>query len=713
MAEYYSAPLGRVIQTMLPAGTEVESRAMVRRIEGADSNILTAEEKKKLDQLFADGAIPLSRLKSEIAATRFKKFFTQGLLTVDQRLSPPKVREKSVVYLKLVTPYPDEEALAALGKRAAKQEEILRKLINLGGESPQAMLGSYPAIEALIKKGFIVKEERRSLRIPFSTPMEHETDPQTLTPAQQDIVDEVTERIKSGVYHSFLVHGVTGSGKTEVYIRTIQQAILAGGQAIVLVPEIALTPQLVSRFTRRFGDRVAVFHSALSAGERLDEFHRMREAEVDVVIGARSAIFAPFPNLRLIVVDEEHETTYKQESVPCYHARDVAIMRAVKEKIPIILGSATPSLESFRNTQLNKSTLMEIPERVENKPMPVVTVVDMCGCDVRGEETIFSEILAQKIEQRLAKGEQTLLFLNRRGFASFLLCRSCGHAIRCPHCDVTLTYHREAGLLICHYCDFSMKVINRCPQCRKEPLGPMGWGTQKIEVELKNFFPDARIARVDRDTTGTKNAHWEIYRKLTSGAVDIVVGTQMIAKGLHLPKVTLVGVLCADMALHLPDFRAAERTFCLLTQVAGRSGRGDDPGEVIIQSYNPDHYSIQAAMKHDYQQFADQELHYRQLLRYPPYTRIVNILVKHRDASEGYIQAKKLALILSKSPVKGIGVSGPNAAALARIRGFYRWQILIKGNTPGNIRNLLQHPPIKKELSSPCISVDVDPIHLL
>jgi primosomal protein N' (replication factor Y) len=713
MAAYYSAPLGRVIRTMLPAGMEVQSRAMVHLANDIEENGLTDDTKRIIDSFFAHGPVPLHRLRAGIGAARFKKFFNQGMLATTQELSPPKVKKKSIVYLKLTHPYPDQENLAALGKKAPKQAQVLRKLAKMGGEGPQSMLGSSPAVNALVKKGFIVKEKRRSLRIPFSIPGEHEADPQTLTPIQEKIVGAVSEKIEAGEYRSFLLHGVTGSGKTEVYIRAVQQAVRAEGQAIVLAPEISLTPQLVSRFARRFGDRVAVFHSALSAGERLDEFHRMRTGEVDVVIGARSAIFAPFADLRLIVVDEEHETSYKQESVPCYHARDVAIMRAVQEKVPIILGSATPSLESFFNTRLNKSTLVEMPERVENRPMPAVAVVDMCEADIRGEEAIFSEILAQKIEQRMVKNEQALLFLNRRGFASFLLCRSCGHAVRCPHCDVTLTYHRAAGMLICHYCDFSMKVIKRCPECRKEPLGPMGWGTQKIEAELKNFFPEARITRVDRDTTGAKNAHWEIYRKLTSGSVDIVVGTQMIAKGLHLPKVTLVGVLCADMALYLPDFRAAERTFCLLTQVAGRSGRGENPGAVVIQSFNPSHYSIQAAMKHDYNKFVERELRYRRLLNYPPFTRVVNIMVKHRDPGQGYAQAKKLALVLAKSNHAGIRTSGPNAAPLAKIRGLYRWQIIVKGDTPSTIRKFLQNPATQKELSHNSVSVDVDPIHLL
>ena len=713
MAAYYCAPIGRVIQTMLPPGMEMESRAMVHLTNDVEKDSLAPYIKNASDLFSAQGCVPLNRLRAEIGNAHLKKLFNKGFITIDQKLSPPKVREKSIVYLKLTSPHQKEENLITLRKKSPKQAQILQKLVELGGEGPQPLLGSSSAVNALVKKGLIVKDERRSLRIPFSVPLEHETDPQTLTPVQKEIVSAVSRKIEAKEYHSFLLHGVTGSGKTEVYIRTIQQAVHAGGQAIVLVPEIALTPQLVSRFTRRFGDRVAVFHSGLSTGERLDEFHRMQTNDVDLVIGARSAIFAPFSNLRLIVVDEEHETSYKQESVPCYHARDVAIMRAVHERIPIILGSATPSLESFRNTQVEKSTLMEMPERVENRPMPAVTVVDMCEANIRGEEAIFSEVLAQKIEQRLAKNEQVLLFLNRRGFSSFLLCRSCGYAIRCSHCDVTLTYHRDDGLLICHYCDFSMKVINRCPECRKEPLGPMGWGTQKIEAGLKDFFPDAKIARVDRDTTGAKNAHWDIYRKLTSGNVDIVVGTQMIAKGLHLPKVTLVGVMAADMALYLPDFRAAERTFCLLTQVAGRSGRGEEPGEVIIQAFNPDHYSIHAAMKHDYKTFADRELRYRKLLNYPPFTRIVNIMVKHRDASEGYVHAKKLALILGKSNHRGIKVSGPNAAPLAKIRGLYRWQIIVKGNTPGAIRKFLQNPTIKQELSNTFVSADIDPIHLL
>jgi primosomal protein N' (replication factor Y) (superfamily II helicase) len=521
----------------------------------------------------------------------------------------------------------------------------------------------------------------------------------------------------------FLLHGVTGSGKTEVYLQALAHALEQGKGGIVLVPEISLTPQTVERFKARFSSGplqtlVAVLHSHLSAGERHDEWHKIRQGRARVVIGARSAIFAPVDPLGLIIVDEEHEHTYKQEESPRYHARDVAIVRGQMEGATVVLGSATPSMESFYNCGRGKYTLLEMPERVDNIKMPIVRVVDMRQSARRGQGIpIFSPQLKEAITRRLERKEQTILFLNRRGFSTSLQCMQCGYVAECPNCSVSLTYHRKANVLRCHICDHSEPVPAVCPnqKCRNPAIRYSGLGTEKVEDTLARLFPEARIRRMDSDVLKRKDDYRRILGDFRTGKIDILVGTQMIAKGLHFPNVTLVGIISADLALHLPDFRASERTFQLLTQVAGRAGRGDIEGEVVVQSFTPFHPAIQYARRHDFGGFYEQEIEFREQLKYPPLTRVALLTLKGRNEDKVKLSAEHLKKELEKAlaGMKDLVLAGPAPAPLARAESNYRYQIMLRARqmTPVSRRLAV----LAESLTLPddvTLSVDIDPMDL-
>ncbi len=523
--------------------------------------------------------------------------------------------------------------------------------------------------------------------------------------------------------HVFLLHGVTGSGKTEVYLQAIAHALEQGRGAIVLVPEISLTPQTVERFKARFSSGplqtlVAVLHSHLSAGERHDEWHKIRQGRARIVIGARSAIFAPVEPLGLIIVDEEHEHTYKQEEAPRYHARDVAIVRGRMEGAPVVLGSATPSLESFYNCQRGKYTLIEMPERVDNIKMPLVRVVDMRQSMRRGKGIpIFSPQLKDAMDLRLERGEQTILFLNRRGFSTSLQCTQCGYVAECPNCSVSLTYHRKAQKLCCHVCNHTADVPLVCPneKCRNPAIRYSGLGTEKVEDTLIKLFPTARIKRMDSDVLKRKDDYRRILGDFRTGKIDILVGTQMIAKGLHFPNVTLVGIIHADLALHLPDFRAAERTFQLLTQVAGRAGRGDIEGEVFVQSFTPFHPAIQYARRHDFAGFYEQEIGFREQLKYPPISRVALLTLKGRNEEKVKLSADHLRRELDKSlsEVKDLIVAGPAPAPLARAESNYRFQIMLRARQMSAVSRRLA--VLTETLTLPedvSLSIDIDPVDM-
>ncbi|MBI4832643.1 MAG: primosomal protein N', partial [Candidatus Lindowbacteria bacterium] len=484
-----------------------------------------------------------------------------------------------------------------------------------------------------------------------------------------------------------------GSGKTEVYLQALDLVIKQGKGAIVLVPEISLTPQTVARFRARFGDAIAVLHSRLSAGERYDEWRQVRAGTCNIVVGARSAIFAPVRRLGLVVVDEEHEASYKQGETPRYHGRDVAIMRARETGAVVILGSATPSLESHRNAELGKYRRAELTARVQSQPLPKVHLIDLRQ-KRKGQtvETVLSDELCFKIEEKLSRDEQVIIFLNRRGYTPFFLCPKCGVSVSCQHCSVALTYHAKENRMKCHYCNSTQPMLEQCPYCGNPKLAKFGTGTERVEEELENIFQKARICRMDADTTSTKWGHEKILKSFQKGDIDILVGTQMLAKGLDFPRVTLVGVVLADIALNLPDFRAAERTFQLLMQVAGRSGRSHRGGEVIIQTYNPAHYAIQAATRHDYAGFYCEEMKHRQQLSFPPCRHLMNVLMDSTSQKHALDVIRQLVQIPleAQKQTKGLTVMGPSAAPLSKIKGHFRFRFLVLGSNTGTLRALGQ-----------------------
>ncbi|HEY0766112.1 MAG TPA: primosomal protein N' [Pyrinomonadaceae bacterium] len=511
-----------------------------------------------------------------------------------------------------------------------------------------------------------------------------------LTTGQAKVLAQIEEQMNAGEYSAFLLHGVTGSGKTEVYMRAMNNALSLGRSAMMLVPEIALTPVFSRRLRARFGDQVAIFHSSLQKGERFDEWTRVRNGEARVVIGTRSAVFAPVKNLGLIVVDEEHESSYRQQESPYYNARDVAIVRAQKESATVVLGSATPSLESFHNARKGKYHFVSLPERIGARPMAEAKIVDMRNVFARhGKPRVFSDELLEAIRETRERGEQSIILLNRRGYSSFILCRSCGETVQCPNCDVTLTYHRSERVIVCHYCNHREAVPRVCPSCSKKYIYYVGEGTEQLEEMLKLLFPALRVARIDRDTTTRRKVFEQSLADFSAGRIDTLVGTQMLAKGHDFPNVTLVGVVSVDAGLALPDFRSAERTFQLITQVAGRAGRGDRPGRVLIQTYHPYHYSLRHACAQDYEGFFEEELRYRQNHSYPPFVALASLLIHGPDLgrvrSDSLELRKQLDLVNQDRQCR---ILGPAPAPLSRLKGEHRFQILIKSRSRKHLREV-------------------------
>ncbi len=618
---------------------------------------------------------------------------------------------------------PTEDELAALGRRAKRQASVLADLIAAGKPVAVASLGAggRAAVDGLVKKGLVELGMEVVGRDPHSDEQFVPSRPLELTAAQAVCLDAVVAAMgdpEGG--KPLLLHGVTGSGKTEVYLQAIAAAIAGGKTALVLVPEISLTPQTVGRFKSRFAEiqeQVAVLHSHLSGGERFDEWHKIVDGKARIVIGARSALFAPLRDLGLIVVDEEHEGSYKQDTAPRYHARDVAVVRGKIEGCAVLLGSATPSLESVHNTGVGKYRLIELRERVDDKSLPLIRVVDMRQeartLSKSGGPAIISERLRTAVDRRLEKGEQVILFLNRRGFATSLACPACGEVIGCPHCSVSLTFHRGAERLICHICGHQRVAPRRCPACRDPSIRFAGYGTEKVEEILRKVFPSARLARVDTDTMSRKGALRDTLAAFKSAKLDMLVGTQMIAKGLHFPNVTLVGILNADIGLHIPDFRAGERTFQLLTQVAGRAGRGEMEGEVVIQTFTPHGPAIQFARHHDFAGFAEQELEFRKAFCYPPYYHCVLVTTRSTHAR----RAEFTLEILHKRLVAGLPdrvlVGEPVESPLAKAAGQFRYQLMLRAPSS---RALARHlGAVMDGLTFPDdvhVAIDVDPLQL-
>lgn len=636
----------------------------------------------------------------------FKEFERAGLLPLLKQLVAENIvtienvvkQQGNVKEIRMVQIVADQQLVERAleqSSRAVKQRLLLQWMCQHLGEvlSPQQICDetgvSLSVLEAVIDKGAAQFIQEEVFRDPFTKEVSR-TQALQLTDEQQVALQAITTAIEQQIAQTFLLHGVTGSGKTEVYLQAIQKVLNEGKEAIMLVPEISLTPQMTERFRSRFGEMVAVMHSGLSVGEKYDEWRKIQQGKVKVVVGARSAIFAPFSNIGLIILDEEHESTYKQEDSPRYHARDVAIWRSEYYRCPIILGSATPALESFARAKKGVYTLLSLKQRALHQALPTVYIADMREELRQGNRSMFSQSLIEAIRVRLEKKEQMVLFLNRRGYSSFVLCRDCGTVVQCPNCDISLTYHRTTEKLKCHYCGYEEHVPQICPQCQSDHIRYFGTGTQKVEEEIYKLFPEARVLRMDVDTTKHKGAHEEILETFGAGQADILLGTQMIAKGLDFPNITLVGVLSADTSLHLPDYRAAERTFQLLTQVSGRAGRHDKPGEVIIQTYTPEHYAIELAKTQDYEPFYEREMFLRRRSSYPPYYFVALIQLSHEDVMMAAEYSGRVAEWLRANLSNQVAIIGPTTASIARLQNRYRYQCLIKYKIEPNLIPVLQ-----------------------
>lgn len=578
-----------------------------------------------------------------------------------------------------------EKELESVAKNAHRQIDFIKILMQLPKDESidmKVLKENYGITSAVVNRGVEKEwcriEEVELYRDPYKDSDIKNTAPLKLNTEQQAAFDAINHSIEQENHDVFLLQGITGSGKTEVYLQTIAEVLEKGEGALVLVPEIALTPQMVHRFKGRFGDQVAVLHSGLSTGEKYDEWRRIENGEANVVVGARSSVFAPIKKLGIIVIDEEHETTYKQSEAPRYHARDVAIWRGERHNCPVVLGSATPSLESRARASKDIYQLLYLNERVNNRPLPAVKIVDMREEMRAGNATIFSTPLKEAIKDRLAKGEQAVLMLNRRGYSSFVMCRDCGFVLQCPNCDISQTLHMDTHTMRCHYCGHEEGIPKICPTCQSHRIRYFGTGTQKVEEELQELFPEARILRMDVDTTRRKGSHEKILQKFGNKEADILLGTQMIAKGLDFSNVTFVGVLNADTALGLPDFRSAEKTFQLLTQVSGRAGRGEIKGDVVIQTYNPEHYSIRFAQEHAYEEFYYHEMKYRHLSDYSPYYFLTSIQVSHENEVTAAKEIQKIAEFLKPSLSQKAIILGPTPRFVARTHNKYHFQLIIK-----------------------------------
>ncbi|MCL5105649.1 MAG: primosomal protein N' [Armatimonadetes bacterium] len=721
IAARYMCPLPRVVTSIMPGMMHCHVQARVEIIDPAISN-LTPSEARLLEAIASRGEPPA--LES-LYGQADKAAIQRALRGLESKGAAKRVwsivtatgKPRILQGVRLAAGIrPDDQLLTSL---TSKQAQVLRMVIDLARdvtitELTQRFGASSSSISSLEKRGVLNRVEVTFRRQPSFAAVEQRG--VTLSADQQRVVDAITAATDSEGYSGHLIFGVTASGKTEVYLRLIEHALARGKSSLVLLPEIALTTQVMNIFKSRFGSLVAVLHSALSSGERFDEWVRIEEGEARIVLGARSAVFAPLKDLGLVIVDEEHETSYKQDIQPRYNGREVAAYRAHKVGAPLVLGSATPSIETYHLAQSGRFTLHNMLSRVENRPMPTVHVADLREEYAQGKVTIFSGILEDGIRARLERGEQVMLLQNRRAYSTFLLCRDCGFVFRCPNCAVSLKFHSARKALSCHHCDYTRRAPDLCPKCESRRIKGFGIGTERVEEEARKTFPNARILRMDRDTTSRKGSHGSILGAFRAGEADILVGTQMIAKGLDFPNVTLVGIISADTSLNLPDFRASERTFQLVSQVAGRSGRGTRPGEVVIQTFDPDHYAIKCAVEHDYPAFYARELSERQELKYPPFGSLVNILSRDPDHEEARNRLVTLVTHLKAATMaarKGIDILGPEPAVLSKLRGEYRWHLVLRSRDREALVRLLrsaldQAPALRRQLT-----VDVDPVSML
>jgi len=732
IAEYYHHPLGEVIKTALPSAPSAKSgfRALVDQelweqpgVAEKTKHLLTVPWFQSLTekQELTPAAVAQIR-KNAQHKKQLDALVHAGLVTLQPVVIQSKVQAK-------------QETVYGVGKRAEEGAFELKgaeqKTFNLFQECYQALhchpvprkilLERYPScsnyLKKLCEKEYLRKRQQRVYRNPFGETITPLPVPEHLTQEQQKVLDVLVPAIENGQFLPFLLHGVTGCGKTEVYIRAATAALQQGKTALILVPEIALASQLETQFYSRFGDTLALFHSGLAEGERLDQYQRVLDGTAKVVLGARSAVFAPLENLGVVIVDEEHESAYKQEDGPRYHGRDVAVKRAQLASCVVILGSATPSVVSYHNSVTGKYTLLSMTKRVGEQKLPQVQLVDLAKEKRSRPELFFSDQLISAVGKTLDNNQQVLLFVNRRGFSSSMLCSDCGHVVQCRNCQVSMTYHRSKGRLLCHYCDYTMGTKIICPNCQSRNVHGIGLGVERIEEEARQLFPHARIARLDSDVAVSRKKYLTILKQVKQREIDILVGTQMIAKGLHFPDITLVGVIWADAGLAMPDYRAAERTFSLLAQVNGRAGRGKHPGKVLIQTHQPHHYAIRFAREHDYRALYEQEIATRSPMEFPPFSRLVNL--KFSGLNEAKVEQaaqKTVSFIRPFCTHHGVTILGPAPAPLSKVRNKFRWQVAFKGPQAARLGQMVAHILSNKKTlctSSVAMQVDVDPESLM
>jgi len=717
---YYCSPLGEVLRSMLPLASDIRSGKLYTLTDaGRDASRQLSIQPEAEDtvnqvvQMLSARSLSAAYIKKKIplADRILKSLERRGWIAVEevQHDRNPLRAPSSKLRIALTGAEPP-------GKLPKAERELLAYLAlhpgshNLGDLEPMVRNASQAARSLARRQAVALSPEPVFIRAaPIRAPHE-------LNASQRNAFDLIGAGIATHEFCTFLLYGVTGSGKTEVYLNAIDATLASGRSSLMLVPEIALTPAVAGQFYARFGDRVAILHSAFSDAERADQWRRIRASSASVVVGTRSGVFAPVRNLGLIVVDEEHDASYKQEENPRYNGRDVAIVRAQAANACVVLGSATPSLESRFNAASGKYTLLEIPERIADRPMPTVKIVDMREefLETR-KHAIFSRALIEAIRERLANNEQAMILLNRRGFSTFVACRSCGERVQCVNCSVTLTYHRRDRRLLCHYCGYAEKIPSVCPKCQSEHIHFMGSGSERVEDELHGEFPEAKIARLDRDTVAGKRQFEDILQNFRERHFDILVGTQMIAKGHDIPNVTLVGVVSADVGIGMPDFRAAERTFQILTQVAGRAGRGHLPGMVYLQTINPDHYAIRYAAQQDYAGFFEKELQFRRFMKYPPFAAMANLLIRAAKQEDALRMSTELGHHITPAP-ENMRIMGPAEAPVQRLKAEFRYQLLIKSGSRKDLNTLLRKArdfARAQKWSATALVIDVDPLTLL
>lgn len=724
VSRYYLHPLGKTLGEVLPGALAVKSHRWWRL---AESDLpADRDAPPEQDQIVAclarhPAGLPIHRLRQLTARTDLardlRRLEAAGIVIAEERLNRAPPRSKGEKWVCLDPKAPRD------GRLTPRQAAFIAFLKGRGetriGDLPPLLNNPLAALRTLARRGFVrILERDRLTPMSETEPFRGNGNPIILNPRQAAVLDDIGQCLATGLYSPCLLQGVTGSGKTEVYLRAIEKVLQGQGGALYLVPEIALTTQLLARISGRFPESmIAVLHSGIAAGARFEHWKRIRRGEIRLVVGARSALFAPVQNLRLIIVDEEHDPSYKQDDRLRYNARDLALVRGRYAQATVILGSATPAIQSRFQAEQGRYRYLTLPDRIDDRPLPTVEVIDLrLARDEQGRTPVLSSPLVTALRETLAQGKQSLLFLNRRGFHTYLFCPDCGQAFTCPSCDLALTHHAAENLLKCHHCDYRRKPDAHCPACRGNRVRSYGTGTERVEEEIRRLFPEARIARLDSDTTARRGSLDAILRRLERREIDILVGTQMITKGHDYPHITLVGVVTADASLNIADFRAAERTFQILTQVAGRSGRGDTPGRVIVQTFNPNHYALLRAQQHDFDGFYADELLLRQELTYPPFSRIVGIHFSLGKREEGKLavarmgrRARELAASLTAEKIE---VIGPAESPLARIRGRYRWQLLLKGKQSGPLHRLADR--IAQEADGGLrVQIDVDPINFM